>query len=73
MNAYNLQVDARDRLWMLDFDKGELRAPGPWRQATLDRLHRSLSKIKTLDPRLHFVDADWEALLEGYFSESRSE
>ena len=72
MNAYNLQVDARDRLWMLDFDKGQLRPPGAWQQETLRRLHRSLDKVKSLDPRLHFVEADWEALLEGSFSASRS-
>jgi len=72
MNAYNLQIDSIARLWMLDFDKGKLMQPGPWRQQTLDRLHRSLQKIKTLDPRLQFAPANWEALLEGYFSASRS-
>ncbi len=72
MNAYNLQIDPADRLWMLDFDKGRLRTPGTWQQETLRRLHRSLIKIKSLDPRLHFLESDWEALLEGYFSASRS-
>lgn len=72
MNAYNLQIDAGSRLWMLDFDKGRLREPGTWQQETLGRLHRSLVKIKTLDPRLNFVEADWEALLEGYFTAARS-
>lgn len=72
MNAYNLQVDPANRLWMLDFDKGRLRPPGTWQQETLRRLHRSLIKIKTLDPRLFFLESDWEALLEGYFSASRS-
>lgn len=72
MNAYNLQIDSKDRLWMLDFDKGRLRTAGPWQQETLRRLHRSLVKIRTLDPRLNFVESDWEALLEGYFSASRS-
>ncbi len=73
MNAYNLQVDAEAQLWMLDFDRGSLRSAGPWRQETLNRLHRSLEKIKGLDPRLHYSQVDWEALLEGYFSASRSE
>ncbi len=45
MNAYNLQIDSSGELWMLDFDKGSLRPPGPWQQATLSRLHRSLHKI----------------------------
>ena len=73
MNAYNLQIDKSGSLWMLDFDKGALRPRGPWQQATLDRLHRSLYKIVGLDPRLNFRAANWEQLLEGYFSASRSE
>ena len=40
--------------------------------SALGRLHRSLVKIKTLDPRVHFDEGNWETLLEGYFSESRS-
>lgn len=72
MNAYNLQIDKDEKLWVLDFDKGRLMQPGAWQQQTLERLHRSLQKIKTLDPRLHCTQADWDALLDGYFSAARS-
>ena len=72
MNAYNLQIDAAGLLWMLDFDKGSLRPPGHWQQATLNRLHRSLNKIVTLDPTVNFRAESWEQLLDGYFSASRS-
>ena len=72
MNAYNIQIDADDRVWMLDFDKGELRKPGSWQQQTLSRLHRSLQKIKRLSPELYFDATDWEALLGGYFEASKS-
>ena len=72
MNAYNVQIDSDGLVWMLDFDKGELRKPGPWQQQTLSRLHRSLMKIIGLDPRLHFRSSNWEQLLEGYFNASRS-
>lgn len=72
MNAYNLQIDAQDRLWMLDFDKGRLRQPGAWQQKTLDRLHRSLIKIRSRHPALNFGQDDWDALLGGYFDASRS-
>ena len=73
MNAYNVQIDSDDLVWMLDFDKGALKAPGPWQQETLSRLHRSLQKIVGLDPRLNFRSANWEQLLEGYFNASRFE
>jgi 3-deoxy-D-manno-octulosonic acid kinase len=71
MNAYNIQVDKDGDIWMLDFDKGALRPPGPWQQETLSRLHRSLIKVLGLDPKLHFRKANWEQLLEGYFNASR--
>jgi len=72
MNAYNVQVDPDGLLWLLDFDKGALRSPGPWQQQTLSRLHRSLLKIIDLDPKLHFRSENWEQLLEGYFNAARS-
>jgi len=72
MNAYNVQVDKDGDIWMLDFDKGELRAPGAWQQQTLGRLHRSLKKILGLNAKLYFRGANWEQLLEGYFNASRS-
>ena len=72
MNAYNLQIDRDGDLWMLDFDKGRLLPPGTWQQKTLSRLHRSLKKIVTLDPRLNFRIANWEQFLEGYFDAVKS-
>ena len=72
MNAYNLQIDNDGDLWMLDFDRGRLLPPGPWQQQTLARLHRSLQKIVSLEPRLHFRQLNWEQFLEGYFDASRS-
>jgi 3-deoxy-D-manno-octulosonic acid kinase len=49
-----------------------LRQPGPWRQQTLRRLHRSLEKIRSQNPSLYFSATDWEQFLEGYFSAARS-
>jgi 3-deoxy-D-manno-octulosonic acid kinase len=72
MNAYNLQIDSSGELWMLDFDRGRLLPPGQWQQKTLRRLHRSLRKLKSATPALHFDAGDWEMLLQGYFAASRS-
>ncbi len=73
MNAYNIQIDKDGDVWMLDFDKGALKSPGPWQQETLSRLNRSLVKILGLEPTLHFHRANWDQLLEGYFDAARSE
>ena len=72
LNAYNIQVDQQDRLHLLDFDRGRILEPGVWRQKNIARLHRSLQKVKALDERLNFNRQNWNQLLEGYFSESRS-
>lgn len=66
LNAYNVQVDAVDELFLLDFDRGRLRQDGPWRQANLERLRRSLEKVSGLDPRIRFSGEDWWQLLLGY-------
>ncbi len=72
MNAYNVQLDENDEMWLLDFDRGKLAPEGTWKQETLSRLHRSLQKVSRLSPQLNFTEMDWDQFLEGYFSESRS-
>jgi 3-deoxy-D-manno-octulosonic acid kinase len=72
MNAHNLQIDEHGALWMLDFDRGRLMSPGTWQQKTLSRLHRSLEKVRGMNPSLNFSNKHWEQFLEGYFSASRS-
>jgi 3-deoxy-D-manno-octulosonic acid kinase len=71
LNAYNIQIDKEDKLWLLDFDRGKLCQPGPGQQKNLVRLHRSLQKIKHLDTELHYSEANWEQFLNGYFNVSR--
>ena len=45
LNAHNLLFDGQGRGWMIDFDRSQLRIPAtPWRNANLQRLHRSLRK-----------------------------
>ena len=45
LNAHNILVDAQ-RVWLLDFDRGALRAPArSWQLANLTRLRRSLIKL----------------------------
>ena len=72
MNAYNVQVDADDVLWLLDFDRGRLDLDGTWKQRTLARLHRSLRKIQGLSPAVHYGERDWQHFLDGYLKASRS-
>lgn len=66
LNCRNILIDAQDRVWFIDFDKCEKRETGPWTQANLDRLHRSLTKTAKGADTFHWRKGDWAALLAGY-------
>ena len=68
LNCHNLMHEpwAGGRVWIIDFDRGDVRAPGRWQAANLTRLRRSLRKEAGRLPGWHWVEADWAALLAGY-------
>ena len=68
LNAHNVLLGGDEQPWLVDFDRGSLRAPGWWRDANLARLHRSLVKVSAMLPAEHFGTADWLSLLDGYFA-----
>jgi 3-deoxy-D-manno-octulosonic acid kinase len=72
LNVSNVQLDASDCLCLLDFDRGKLLPAGPWRQRNLARFHRSLRKLKSFNPAIHYNDRNWNQFLKGYFDASRS-
>jgi len=65
LNAHNLLVGASNDIYVLDFDRGRIRARGAWEQAVLARLRRSLLKVTAGLPVDRFTDAHWRALLAG--------
>lgn len=70
LNAHNILVAAPERVSLVDFDRARRRAPGPWREANLARLERSLNKICRELPAERFTPRDWAALRAGYDSGS---
>lgn len=68
LNAHNILVDANEQVWVIDFDRASLRAPGLWSDANLARLYRSLEKLAAGLPAEHFTTADWTSLLDGYLA-----
>jgi 3-deoxy-D-manno-octulosonic acid kinase len=66
LNAHNILFDDAGAVWVIDFDRGALRARGLWRDANLVRLRRSLLKISDRLPPGHFTETDWQSLLAGY-------
>ncbi|MBE1161276.1 3-deoxy-D-manno-octulosonic acid kinase [Dyella acidiphila] len=67
LNAHNVLV-APDALYLLDFDRGRMRAPEQgWRIANLQRLRRSLFKLGAApDGEPAFDQQIWTPLLYGY-------
>jgi 3-deoxy-D-manno-octulosonic acid kinase len=66
LTAHNLQIDDRDEIFLLDFDRGRLMAgDGPWRRRNLERLRRSLRKVSG-EGAFRYEPAHWRSLLEGY-------
>ncbi len=63
LNAHNVQIDGNDKVYVLDWDRGDQRAPASWRNSNLARLHRSLNKLsKGGKLPLH----DWQRLINAY-------
>ncbi|KGE78670.1 3-deoxy-D-manno-octulosonic acid kinase [Halomonas salina] len=60
LNARNLLVDGDDSVWLIDFDRCRLRAPGQWQEANLERLARSLTKFDAA-PAMDAIRRGYEA------------
>lgn len=67
LNARNILVDESGQVFVIDFDKGEKRAPEQgWQRENLERLQRSLLKFKKSQPQFWFDEQCWQWLSAGY-------
>lgn len=65
LNAHNLLLTGDGGIWLIDFDRGELRRPGRWCDANLARLQRSLRKLASARGE-DFDATGWAALDAAY-------
>lgn len=66
LNAHNVLFARDEVVYLIDFDRGRLRKPGLWCDASLVRLRRSLEKVTWGLPPGRITEADWHGLLDGY-------
>ena len=66
LNVNNILFDEAGKIYLIDFDRGEIRQSGQWKQDNILRLRRSLNKLKVSHGEYHFTDSAWDALLLGY-------
>lgn len=69
LNAHNILIDDKEKVWLIDFDQGEQRAPQQaWQQNNLNRLLRSFNKEKSKLLVFHWQADNWQYLIEGYLA-----
>lgn len=62
LNANNIML-VGDEVYLLDFDRGQLRARGAWEAQVIARLKRSLDKLKANRANVCFTEDDWRSLV----------
>src|ERR1700716_2480769 len=64
LNAHNVLL-SEEAVYLIDFDRCQLRPPGLWCDANLVRLRRSLEEVTWALPPDLFGKQDWQALSDG--------
>ena len=65
LTAHNLLLDEQGQVFLVDFDNAQVKRPGAWQQAGLERLQRSLRKV-AMETGTEFDEGAWRALAEEY-------
>jgi 3-deoxy-D-manno-octulosonic acid kinase len=67
LNAHNILIDQQNKVWLIDFDRGEQREVNThWQQKNITRLLRSFNKENNKLANFYWQNADWQTLLQGY-------
>ncbi|QBG36165.1 3-deoxy-D-manno-octulosonic acid kinase [Litorilituus sediminis] len=67
LNAHNILLNDKARVFIIDFDRGEQRpVQATWQQANMARLKRSFEKELNQLEQFHYNEQNWQQLLHGY-------
>ena len=66
LNANNILLDEHNTVFLIDFDRGEFRRDGSWKQSNLERLLRSLNKLQNIHTHFYFTQDNWQTLMQAY-------
>jgi 3-deoxy-D-manno-octulosonic acid kinase len=73
LNVDNVLMDAQDKIWLIDFDRGALRKPARrWQRANLVRLQRSLRKRVGAAAGRAPISDGWREMLNAYDASMKS-
>ena len=69
LNINNILFDETGEVFIIDFDRGELRSPNlSWQQANMARLARSFNKEQGRNKVMYWQQSDWQQLQTAYQS-----
>lgn len=66
LNIHNIMLDQQQKVWLIDFDRCQLRPGESWKQGNLSRLLRSLHKEQQRTENYHWHPQHWKFLQKGY-------
>lgn len=70
LNANNILLNELSTVYLIDFDKSEIRSimnnEATWMDANLQRLKRSLLKQRSIHKNYHFTENNWQTLETAY-------
>lgn len=67
LNINNIIFDDQGEVFLIDFDRGELREPKlNWQKSNISRLQRSFKKEKSRNKHFYWQDKDWMELHKIY-------
>jgi 3-deoxy-D-manno-octulosonic acid kinase len=70
LNAHNILIDDKNDVFLIDFDRGEVRADNMksalWKQKNMARLERSFLKELDKLSQFYFTNENWQTLMNGY-------
>jgi hypothetical protein len=58
-------LDIENEVWLIDFDKCQIRQGSSWKNSNIARLKRSFEKEKRLH-NIYWQLADWQILISAY-------
>ncbi|MBE0351977.1 3-deoxy-D-manno-octulosonic acid kinase [Pseudoalteromonas lipolytica LMEB 39] len=67
LNINNILFDEAGKVFIIDFDRGEIRQPEiAWQQENIKRLARSFAKEQGRNEIMHWQQSDWQSLYCDY-------
>lgn len=70
LNTHNILIDEQENVFLIDFDRGEIRNSNQnrWQKNNLARLQRSFLKEAKQLPNFYWTIENWQVLLEAYLN-----